>query len=61
MDPEVGAPVVQVEDEASYGVTARSGVRFVVTPAPKDWSIPSKELDNAKKEIKNFISDSYSK
>lgn len=45
----------------SLGVTSRSGVQFVVTPAPADWTVQSREQDNAKKEVKNFLSDSFSK
>ncbi|KIO26896.1 hypothetical protein M407DRAFT_23838 [Tulasnella calospora MUT 4182] len=61
IEPEADPSLMQVEEVTSFGLTARSGVRFVVTPAPKDWLVPSKEQDNVKKEIKSYISETFKK
>lgn len=44
----------------TVGVTTPSGVSFVITPAPQDWTVPSREIEKIKSKIKEFISASYS-
>ncbi|KAG9044325.1 hypothetical protein FS837_008341 [Tulasnella sp. UAMH 9824] len=60
-EPDPDASSMQIEESTPLGVTSRSGVQFVVTPAPADWTVPSREQENAKKEVKNFISESFKK
>ncbi|KAG8902566.1 hypothetical protein FRC00_002450 [Tulasnella sp. 408] len=45
----------------TVGVTTPSGVSFVITPTPQDWTVPSKELEKIRSKIKDFITSSYKK
>ncbi|KAG9047219.1 hypothetical protein FS837_002781 [Tulasnella sp. UAMH 9824] len=45
----------------TVGVTTPSGVSFAITPAPQDWTVPSREIEKIRSMIKEFISSSYKK
>ncbi|KIO29008.1 hypothetical protein M407DRAFT_6486 [Tulasnella calospora MUT 4182] len=45
----------------NLGVTTPSGVSFVITPAPRDWTVPSKEADKIKSKLKEFLANSFKK
>lgn len=51
-----------MHDSASpfLGLTSCSGIRFVVTPPPKDWAVDCRELDAARKAVKAFLCDTFS-
>ncbi|KAG8925863.1 hypothetical protein FRC01_009602, partial [Tulasnella sp. 417] len=60
------APDVRTAEEntgpaANIGVTTPSGVSFIVTLAPRDWTIPSKEGNKIRIKVKDFVSQSFKK
>lgn len=44
----------------TVGVTTPSGVSFTITPAPRDWTVPSKEVEKIKTKLKEFLVNSFS-
>ncbi|KAG8972487.1 hypothetical protein FRC05_009840 [Tulasnella sp. 425] len=62
LEQEELEPRIQVSStDGPAGAVSRLGVRFTVTPPPKIWAAPSKELEAIKKNIKAYLSDSFKK
>ncbi|KAG8901154.1 hypothetical protein FRC00_008741 [Tulasnella sp. 408] len=66
---DAGEPLVEDQgpepnlssEERPDAVKSRPSIQFTVTPAPKDWATPSKELEVIKKNLKVAIRDSFKK